>query len=344
MEAKHLLHHVLYHIFIPFTLPGNAPYATHLYGFLYHAGWTCNPFRGIQLTLGANVRNCTPGCNFLPALLRIIYTFPTAPVARPGYSPYLCARMEMSIDNYREAVLRYLRRTGAGHLSARAGLFDMDGVLFDSMPAHAGAWERVMRRHGIPFTLRDGYLNEGRVGSATIRGASLARCGRDVSTEEIRCIYAEKSRAFNTFPPAVPMPGAAELLRQIAADGLFAVLVTGSGQRSLLGKLQAAYPGVFHPERMVTAFDVRHGKPSPEPYLIGLQKGGVEAHEAFIVENAPLGVAAGYAAGVFTIAVNTGPIPPETLHKVGADLVFPSMQALASAWPALLKTFRTVHT
>ena len=268
---------------------------------------------------------------------------PAPPVARPGYSPYLCARMEMSIDDYREAVLRYLRRTGAGHLSARAGLFDMDGVLFDSMPAHAGAWERVMRRHGIPFTLRDGYLNEGRVGSATIRGASLSRCGRDVSAEEIRCIYAEKSREFNTFPPAPPMPGAAELLRRMAADGLFAVLVTGSGQRSLLGKLQAAYPGAFRPDRMVTAFDVRHGKPSPEPYLMGLQKGGLRAHEAFVVENAPLGVAAGHAAGVFTVAVNTGPVPPEALRGAGADLVFPSMPSLAEAWPLLLEAFRTAH-
>ena len=60
---------------------------------------------------------------------------------------------------------------------------------------------------------------------------------------------------------------------------------------------------------MVTAFDVKYGKPHPEPYLMGLEKAGVHANEAFVVENAPMGVEAGVAAGIFTIAVNTGPSP-----------------------------------
>lgn len=58
----------------------------------------------------------------------------------------------------------------------------------------------------------------------------------------------------------------------------------------------------------MTAFDVKLGKPHPEPYLMGLEKAGVKSHEAFVVENAPMGVRAGVAAGIFTIAVNTGPL------------------------------------
>ena len=57
---------------------------------------------------------------------------------------------------------------------------------------------------------------------------------------------------------------------------------------------------------MVTAFDVKHGKPHPEPYLMALEKGGFNVNEAIVIENAPLGVQAGIAAGIFTIAVNTG--------------------------------------
>ena len=50
----------------------------------------------------------------------------------------------------------------------KAYFFDMDGVLFDSMPYHAIAWERVMNAHGMPFTRHDGFLNEGRTGQSVI--------------------------------------------------------------------------------------------------------------------------------------------------------------------------------
>ena len=97
-------------------------------------------------------------------------------------------------------------------------------------------------------------------------------------------------------------------------------------------------PGYFHRDLMVTSFDVRHGKPDPEPYLMGLQRAGVQPWEALVVENAPLGVRSGVAAGVFTVAVNTGPIPPKVLADEGADLVLPSMAALDAAWDELHAT------
>ena len=83
---------------------------------------------------------------------------------------------------------------------------------------------------------------------------------------------------------------------------------------------------------MVTAFDVKQGKPNPEPYLMGLRKANIQASEAIVVENAPLGVQAARAAGIFTIAVNTGPLKDEVLKEAGANLVLPSMQYLADHW------------
>ena len=90
------------------------------------------------------------------------------------------------------------------------------------------------------------------------------------------------------------------------------------------------------------AFDVRYGKPHPEPYLMGLKKAGVEAHEAFVVENAPMGVEAGVAAGIFTIAVNTGPLDDQVLLDAGADLLYPNMTALAEDWEAIMKAVRSL--
>lgn len=83
---------------------------------------------------------------------------------------------------------------------------------------------------------------------------------------------------------------------------------------------------------MVTAFDVKFGKPNPEPYLMALQKAGINANEAVVVENAPLGVQAGVGAGIFTIAVNTGPLPDSALLNEGANVLFGSMQELSDKW------------
>jgi beta-phosphoglucomutase-like phosphatase (HAD superfamily) len=88
---------------------------------------------------------------------------------------------------------------------------------------------------------------------------------------------------------------------------------------------------------MVTAFDVKHGKPAPEPYLKGMEKSGVHPWEAMVVENAPLGVRAAVAAQCFTIAVNTGPLPDEMLANEGANLIFPRMTALSDAWHSIME-------
>ena len=132
------------------------------------------------------------------------------------------------------------------------------------------------------------------------------------------------------------MPGAKEVLKIVREHGLLPVVVTGSGQQSLLKRLTEEYAGFVDASTLVTAFDVEHGKPHPEPYLKGLEKAHAMPGEAFIVENAPLGVKAGVAAGVFTIAVNTGPIPEKQLQEAGADLIYPNMPALQKHLPQLL--------
>jgi len=217
----------------------------------------------------------------------------------------------------------------------RAVLFDMDGVLYDSMPSHAKAWHRAMAHFGYDLPEQEAYMHEGRTGASTINIVSRRQRGVEESEERIQEIYRVKSQFFNEYSPAEPMPGALELLRKLQAQGLKILIVTGSGQTSLLDRLNHHFPGVFCRGLMVTAFDVKHGKPDPEPYLMGLQKGGLRAEECVVVENAPLGVRAAKAAGIFTVAVNTGPLPDSALADEGADLLFPSMQALCDAWEEL---------
>ena len=205
----------------------------------------------------------------------------------------------------------------------------MDGVLFDSMPNHAYAWSHAMTQYGLAMTREEVYMNEGRTGSATINMLAQRFWGRDATEEEKQLIYEAKSKVFNTCPEAQPMPGALETLHAVKEKGLKIVLVTGSAQTSLLEKLERSYPGFFHQDLMVTGFDVTLGKPYPEPYLKGLQKAGIKPEEGIVVENAPLGVQAGHAAGIFTIAANTGPLANEVLKHAGADIVLPGMMDVA---------------
>ncbi len=212
----------------------------------------------------------------------------------------------------------------------KAVLFDMDGVLFDSMKNHTYSWYRAITDLGIPCERDEFYQYEGATGKWTINHIFRRAYGREAADWELEQIYKEKSRYFNGLPETEPMPGARELLERVREAGLIPVLVTGSGQRSLLERLDKEYPEIFKPEYMVTAFDVERGKPHPEPYLKGLKKARVKPSEAVVVENAPLGVKAAVAAGIFTVAVNTGPVPDSQLKEAGADLIFPDMPVFAA--------------
>ncbi len=213
--------------------------------------------------------------------------------------------------------------------SARAILFDMDGVLFDSMPNHAYSWSHAMTQFGLVMTEEEAYINEGRTGSGTINILAQRFWHRDATEEEKVRIYKAKTDMFNTLPPVKPMAGAHELLETVKAAGKKIVLVTGSAQASVLNNLEHHFPGYFSVDLMVTGSDVKHGKPQPEPYLMALRKAGITASEAIVIENAPLGVASAHAAGIFTVAANTGPLPDAMLRDAGADVVLPNLFEVA---------------
>lgn len=239
-----------------------------------------------------------------------------------------------------EAIARYLQKQQQTFLAPKAVLFDMDGILYDSMRFHARAWYETATHHQLISTPELFYLYEGRTGESTINELYQKTFQRDATDEEKKSIYEEKAVLFNQYNDGKAMQGAAEVLKEVRASGLQTLVVTGSGQHSLINKLEHTYPGYFKREKMVTAFDVKLGKPHPEPYLMGLEKAGVKPYEALVVENAPMGIQAGVAAGIFTIAVNTGPLDDRILLDAGADLLYPDMTALAKDWDNLMNAIK----
>ncbi|MDE5837896.1 MAG: HAD-IA family hydrolase [Paramuribaculum sp.] len=243
---------------------------------------------------------------------------------------------------FEQYIERFLTRHDYKTVEPRAALIDMDGTLYDSMPRHAQAWMRMVSEIGIHATPEEFFLYEGRTGASTINLLFNREFGRNATEDEIKELYHRKTVYFTELPDVSPMPGAQKLMQELEAAGMKRVLVTGSGQSSLINRLDNDFPGAFPPDLRITGRDVVKGKPAPEPYLAAMKKAGVSPWQSIVIENAPLGVEAGDAAGAFTIGVTTGPLPGKALEDAGAAIVFADMPALAARMPQLLSELANV--
>jgi HAD superfamily hydrolase (TIGR01509 family) len=249
---------------------------------------------------------------------------------------YLC-----SINFFRMTTVfkEYLNKHNYSNFDLKAVLFDMDGVLYDSMKWHAKSWKETMDQFDIPSTSEEFYLYEGMVGSYTIDYLINREKGRSATSQEKESIYKLKTELFSKYNDGSLIPYAYDFVKKVHDEGLICAVVTGTGQPTLINKLEHNFPALFEKERIVTAFDVENGKPHPEPYLMGLEKAGhLYPNQAVVIENAPRGVEAAVAAGIFTIAVNTGPMPDRVLADAGANIVLSSMEALFDGWDEYRKS------
>src|SRR2546421_5726673 len=176
-------------------------------------------------------------------------------------------------------------------IKCRGVLFDLDGVLVDSTPAVARVWAAWAREHGLEpdEVVRKAH---GRPSINTIREllphADHATEDREVERREIADVEG-----------VIPLPGAMDLLQALPLERW--AIVT-SCTRALAGvRISAAR--LPKPKHLVTATDVKHGKPDPEPYLKGAQILGVPAGECIVIEDAPAGIRAGKEAGARGLAL-----------------------------------------
>ena len=102
----------------------------------------------------------------------------------------------------RSNINNYIQNNGFEAFCPKAVLFDMDGVLYNSMPNHAVAWEESMKKFGINMTASDAYATEGARGIDTIRLFVKNQKGIDISLEEAQRMYDEKTRIFPSMPVA----------------------------------------------------------------------------------------------------------------------------------------------
>ena len=221
----------------------------------------------------------------------------------------------------------------------KAIFFDMDGVLYDSMPNHANAWCGAFEQAGLKIPEFEPYMNEGSIASYTIKKMFRKYRNLSVTQEEIDSIATTKAQLMHALPAPLVMTKMNDLMHKVAKNDLGIWVVTGSSRKDFFNNLISDFDHLIAVERMVTALDVKIGKPDPEPYLMAIEKSGYQKNEVMVVENAPLGVRSAKAAGLFTLAINTGPIDPKVLSDEGADIVLDSSTHLYHQFDNLMEVF-----
>lgn len=214
-------------------------------------------------------------------------------------------------------------------------LLDMDGVLVDSMPIHDYAWRTAADKYKLKYDAGEFFRAEGMKGRDTIILLYRKTFDEEPTEDFIEEVYAYKTHLFEERQADLlrPIPHVRELILYLKeVRGIDLGVVTGSTTANALSRIGTYFEGLFTEEQLITADKVEKGKPDPEPYLRGMSLTGHSAGETLAVENAPLGVRSAVAAGAFTVAVATGPIPEEILRHEGANLIFPNMRALLAWW------------
>jgi sugar-phosphatase len=175
--------------------------------------------------------------------------------------------------------------------SCSAILFDLDGVLVDSTRSVERQWRAWAQRKGVDA---DAILaiSHGRRTSEVIRTVA-PHLDAESEAREI------EEREADDHEGVTAVPGAAKLIGSMP-DGRWGIVT--SGPRYLQsGRLRLC--GLPVPKVFITADDVVHGKPDPEPYLKGAAALGFSPAECLVVEDAPAGIAAARAAGMKVIGV-----------------------------------------
>ena len=190
----------------------------------------------------------------------------------------------------------------------QAVLLDMDGTLVDSDAAVDRAWRTWAVEYGVD--LADGPP----IAHGMPALGNVLRLRPDLTPEQAAAAAGRQLELqYDDVADVTAAPGAAELLGELDRLGLPWAIVTSADPTLARVRLAAAR---IRPPLLVTADDVRAGKPDPEGYLLAARKLGADPRRCLVVEDAEAGVRAGRAAGA-TVAALKG--VPADIQIAGLD-------------------------
>jgi len=193
-------------------------------------------------------------------------------------------------------------------------IFDVDGVLVDTVPLHYAAWQRMFAEYGYPFderTYRERVDGKSRLDG--VRGV-MGEVPGDVvvaAGNRKQACYLELLEA----TPLAPFPDVTRFLERIAGRGYR--LAAASSSRNAPAVL-ARIGLLDRMEAVVTGADVTEGKPAPDIFLAAARRLGLAPAECVVFEDAAAGVAAAKRGGFPCVAVARAGI---STGLAAADLV-----------------------
>jgi len=203
-------------------------------------------------------------------------------------------------------------------------IFDMDGVITDTMRYHYFAWKKVFKIVNVRVTRLDVYKREGQRGITSILG--MCKDKRiSISCDTAQNLLDMKEELFKKIFKKRFICGSRRFIRTCWAQGFRLALVTGTSFHEVKKILPENLRKMF--EVVVTGCDVRYGKPHPEPFKKALRSLKIKAKEAVVIENAPLGILSAKRAGLRCLALETS-LTRSYLKK--ADKIFSSYNELNS--------------
>ena len=208
------------------------------------------------------------------------------------------------------------------YLTVKAVIFDMDGVITDTMPYHYKAWKTIFGRYGISVSHLDIYSREGQKGIESVREIFEEHNHPFYGIQAVSLLRA-KEELFKKIFKRRFIRGARLFVRRLVREGFKVALVTGTSRHEAIRLLPENLFDLF--SVTVCGCDVQNGKPHPEPYLTALRKLNLRKEEVVVIENAPFGIRSAKASGLRCLGLSTS-LPHRYLK--GADAVFPSFKDL----------------
>lgn len=195
----------------------------------------------------------------------------------------------------------------------KAIIFDVDGVLVDSMFFQADAWVKAFEEAGMNITREDIYELEGSNDERLIKEI-FKKTDKKPEPWHFEQLP-ERKREFLEFDKIKPFEGILGRLDKLKQHFRLA-MVSGSNANTVKKIIDKFFPDYF--EVVINGSDLERGKPEPDPYLKAVERLALTKNECIVIENAPLGITAAKRAGLYCVAVASMLEPGKIQH---ADLV-----------------------